>query len=149
MTRLLLPVNPKKDNMTNEARAFLDQLDELCLKGDQTAADVMAVLTALRSHDVRGNTVLKSVTTVPIRRAALPRTAAALDADDQKRLQVGKRHNMNMKLDDPGDADRVDLRSLDLHGRSYARRSQTTDADQHFGQHAKAAGDALGLRVVL
>ena len=67
--------------MTTEARAFLDQLDDLCLKGDQTARDVMAVLTALRSHDGKGHTFVKAVTTIPIRRAALPKCAAQFDSE--------------------------------------------------------------------
>ena len=132
--------------MTPEARAFLDQLDELALKNDQTSKDVMAVLTALRSYDSDENG-LKSVSTIPIRRAALPRCAALVDKREITQVKVGDNHEMRMTLDDPADEGRVDCRSLDIDRyRPYARRKPPSIGERHFFSHAMDAAKALGLR---
>ena len=75
--------------MTDQTKAFFEQLDEIVLKQDQTAREVMAVLTALRHKD-DGEHSLKQVSTVQIRRAALPKTAAAVDGVETPMTQNGE-----------------------------------------------------------
>ena len=75
--------------MTPETKAFFEQLDEIVLKQDDTAREIMAVLTALRHKD-DGEYSLKQVSTVQIRRAALPKTAAAVDGIEKPLIQNGE-----------------------------------------------------------
>lgn len=138
--------------MTPEARAFLDSLDDLCLKRDQTSKDVMAALTAIRALDTNSEGHLKGVVTIPIRRAVLPKCAAA--ADESTKL-LGNRNDgsigrgegiMRMTLEHASDAGRADFRSL---RRPYAaRESLTSAAERHWAGHAEQAALALGLTVI-
>jgi len=63
--------------MRPQTREVLDYLDVVLMRGDRTAREVWNVLTALRGPDIRDVPSLKMYTTVPIRAAAFPRTAAA------------------------------------------------------------------------
>jgi hypothetical protein len=66
--------------MFSEARAALDALDRVLARQDGASRQVWAVLTALRGPDHTLNRTseadIKARATVPIRRAAFPRTAA-------------------------------------------------------------------------
>lgn len=63
--------------MRTNVRIMLDKIDEMLSKGDQDAADLAAILTALRGPDELSVYHLKEITTVPVRRLALPKTAKA------------------------------------------------------------------------
>ena len=65
--------------MTPKLRAMLDTIDDMLVVGDQNAADLWMVLSALRGPDIN-DWHLKVNCTIPIRRAALPRTAMQYNA---------------------------------------------------------------------
>jgi hypothetical protein len=136
--------NPKPGELTLEARAFLDQLDELLVKGDKTAQDIASVITALRSFD-DSRSHLKSVITIPIRRRALPKCAEAFDKSNLSGSHRISEIRMHFGLKDPDDSNRIDLRELQLSGWSA---NKTKIGAQHYGQHAADAAKLLGLRVI-
>ena len=132
--------------MTPEARAFFDQLDEIAVKNDQASKEIFAVLTALRSFDFG---TLKQVTTIPIRRAALPKATAKTDAlrNPNDRIQVGENGFLATILEDSADGGRVDLREFRRDWDDRTPKKQVR-AEQHFAGHAIEAANVLGLRVV-
>lgn len=68
--------------MTKVVRAALDQIEEILLKKGPDAANLWAILTALRGPDESDHKIraeLKSQKTIPIRRRAFPRIAAQVD----------------------------------------------------------------------
>jgi hypothetical protein len=133
--------------MTEETRAFLDQLDEVLVKGDKTAHEVISIITALRSMD-GGSGGLKDVATVPIRRAALPKCAAKAEVGTHTVESTPIR--MQFRCGHPDDANKVDTRSLTTRpasGYSYAFKQLNT-AERHFVSHVHEAARALGLTIV-
>ena len=60
-----------------EANALLDRIDEFLPVGDNAAAHVAAILSALRGPDSGPELSVKSSTTVPIRISTFPKLAAS------------------------------------------------------------------------
>lgn len=127
--------------MEEATRKMLDQIDEFLVGDNQNAAvELWDVMTALRgpdSHDsstiseYKGMNGLKSATTAPIRRAALPRTAEApypYSTISTTRASFGYRNDAF-----EGFVRRDGLHRID---RSYM---------QHFDLHVALAAEVLGL----
>lgn len=64
--------------MDAKVREILDKIDDVLADDSPAGRQLWEVLTALRGPD-SGNTVDKKTKTVPIRRAAFPKTAAKND----------------------------------------------------------------------
>lgn len=125
-----------ENNLTPDAQQFLNTLDDLLVKGDDTAKQIVGVITALRGPDHKKGwhrDGVKAQTTIPIRRAALPKTFAATKSHDFRNI------GMSFALDKDDDGLRVDLRSC--RGTGYS-------TDDHFTQHVANAGQLLGLKVI-
>lgn len=111
--------------MSEKTRQMLDQIDTFLAAGDDDAADLEAVLTALRGPDFGG--MDKRTMTIPIRRAALPECAHEYDT------WAGLPNKLNSAF---GDAS-YRFQKPDL---------STIEADKyHFAEHAVRAASALGL----
>lgn len=98
-------------------RSILDQIDEVLVKGDEVAQGLWAVMTALRGPDDETATSnLKSDLTIPVRRAAFPKTAALTWTN------LGASFGWDGCIWNPA-----------------------TAPEGHFGNHARKAAKALGL----
>lgn len=124
-----LPIRPN-------VRAALDYLDGFLAKGGQDAMELWDVLTALRGPDevpdlyrADSATSPKRTTTIPIRRAALPRTAAA---------------TWRVYPVDPGVHQRASFGAM---GAEYPFLGRKHDpySNNHFANHGARAAQALGL----
>jgi hypothetical protein len=65
--------------MKPKVRAMLDQIDAMLVEMTDESRELWAILTALRGPDA-GDYGEKAKFTIPVRRAAFPRTAAAVRA---------------------------------------------------------------------
>lgn len=119
--------------MTNQTRNLLFLIDQCLAAGDVTAQEVATVLSALRGPDEKKYIHIKATSTIPIRRAALPMTAAVIDKNKNSHI------DMMLRLQHPGDANRVDLRGLG---------EKSWRSPNHFGCHAVNAAHVLGLEVI-
>lgn len=132
--------------MTEQTRGFLNMLDDLLAQGDETSVEVFAVITALRSMD-GGHGALKEQVTVPIRRAALPKTAVMFDAriTRQSRFAIPA----SFMLSEPTDEGKVDFRSVTRvpAGNGYSWKV-LKNGENHFVGHASKAARVLGLKEV-
>jgi hypothetical protein len=106
--------------MDSKLREVLDQIDTVLAENGFDAAQLWNVLTALRGPDNvdDGDYRTKQEVTVPIRRAAFPRTAALT----------------NNNTADFGDND--------------SPTTVRVDRYTHFHNHGQAAASALGLRLL-
>lgn len=75
VTKKKKPGRVKKENKPMTLRQILDLIDTQLAKEDDTSRQLWNVLTALRGPD-DANEALKVAKTVPIRRAAFPKSAA-------------------------------------------------------------------------
>ena len=69
--RITLEWEDKMEKRHQEAQQLMDRIDQFLAVGDIAARHVEAILTGLRGPD-NDHILLKTVTTLPIRRAALP-----------------------------------------------------------------------------
>ena len=142
--------------MTPKAREVLDYLDDLFSDPGQVeaATEVWDVITALRGPDTfdhEAAQTLKLDLTIPIRRAAFPKTAAVFSADDKQRSQLGWTTTMPL-YSVPMFAPTSRMNSAPtLEGTLTSRINQwKTTAyykqmrDAHFLGHIRAAIAALG-----
>lgn len=61
--------------MTAEVRRVLDEIEDVLLRRDQDAKDLVAILAALRGPDQAEEVYFKNRYTIPVRRNAFPRLA--------------------------------------------------------------------------
>lgn len=108
--------------MEKRTREVLDQIDAVLSKGNVVSEEVWNVLTALRGPD-NGESEPKRVATVPIRRAAFPRTTEA--------------HN--------NFGSTVFLADFGASTSKYDLNSGYDQDDWHFDVHAQNAAQILGL----
>lgn len=126
-----------------DARKFLDTLDDFLLRHDVASAQVAAVITALRGPDKdEGYTVhgLKDKITLPIRRAAFPKTYRA----SGRGTEVGRNSKFvyarNMSFGSAED----EYASTGIYVSTLYPSSTN-----HFEHHGILAAEALGLAVNL
>lgn len=104
--------------MTKRVREVLSQIEDVLIKRDQDAQDLMSILTALRGPDDEGRrTEDKDRFTIPIRRNAFPRMVTA-------DLAYGKRY-------------------FSTNGTGILPNAESHYMDDHFTTHAKMAVEAL------
>jgi len=129
--------------VTPEARAALDALDDVLSKTDNTSREVWQVIAAMRGPDGRQgplditfHNVVKLNVTVPLRRAAFPKTAAKYDGSQgYGAYAVWLGATFGDVYDPNGLRKNVDLDS--------AKRQSN-----HFAAHAQEAAKTLGLPVL-
>lgn len=88
------PLRPEPTPIRPNVRAALDYLDQILCKETDDAQDLWDILTALRGPDDDVSTMkhayydpggeLKRRVTIPVRRAAFPRTTTAVTAADRQ-----------------------------------------------------------------
>lgn len=125
-----------------DARKFLDSLDDFLLRHDTASAQVAAVITALRGPDKdEGYTVhgLKDKITLPIRRAALPKSAL---------VNTGTAVGQNSKSVYARNMAFGTFVDVDL-PKGIRVTSFTPASSNHFEHHGILAAEALGLAIDL
>ena len=143
--------------MTPRAKAMLEALDDLFSDPDdaaiEAATEVWDVITALRGPDAfekAPSTVLKNYITVPIRRAALPKTTAAASgawARARQSYDRPMRGNAFFSVWDlpegvaPLHAETIGARLNEW----VLRKDYWSLRDAHFMGHARRAARVLGI----
>lgn len=128
----------RPDAVRPNVRAALDYLDTILLAGGEDAEELWDVLSALRGPDQQrnyGGETPKRDVTIPIRRAAFPRTAADIDVkrqEDPYGMKYGRTPGVYQRASFgyPSDA---------------RYRGDRFTGDDHFKNHGYRAARALGL----
>lgn len=130
--------------MRQRVRKMLDSIEDFLMVGDSDAADLAAILTALRGPDDPDISHRKHDATIPIRRAAFPRIARKVDERFERSEFIGSR------IDDPDPTPRVGQRRFMSFGTSRtpsALRLINPDYrppnSHHFEEHINVAAEAL------
>lgn len=117
--------------MHDSTREMLNQIDEFLSKLDEPAAELAAVLTALRGPDTKVPHEGKSNVTIPIRQAALPKTFAASEGLNWLKVGTGR----NCRAMSFGNFDDKALGKVII------------NEDSHFCDHGMLAAEVLGLQI--
>jgi hypothetical protein len=112
-------------------RQILDVIDRELATGSDAAQELWDVLSALRGPDI-GDTGIKEDSTIPIRRAAFPETAAK--TDDDPTLRPLRRASFG-----------VPERYLYFYDYATYKGSVHPANHDHLGMHAFRAADVLAI----
>lgn len=132
------PFRPPPIPIRPNVRAALDYLDTILSRGGQDAQDLWDILTALRGpdeHHYDDEVDHKKTVTIPVRLAALPRTACAVRSERASGDYYSSRIT-------PGVCRRA---SFGAPSSSYRYAGPQREGPGHFEAHAYRAARALGL----
>lgn len=126
--------------MTSNVKRVMDMIDEVIAKSGQDAADVWAILTALRGPDKWIDYPLKKTHTVNIRYAVLPKSAMALNLSPSEPFIPfpGRRYPSMTR---PGDANYAAPEELPT--LSEVPHTPPSEIENHFAVHVNMAIEAL------
>ena len=131
-TRITMEWEDDMEKRHQEAQQLMDSIDRFLAVGDTAAKYMEAILTGLRGPDDQSHhsQLVKEVTTMPIRRVALPHCADEVRSLSGLLMAFGEKGTPFMRLND---------------GTYSTQPAKLSDnpAFDHFLMHASAAWEAL------